>query len=206
VPKIVDHDQRRRELATAAWKVIIESGIDGATTREIAKESGYSSGVLSHYFERKDDILLEALRISHADITRRLGDVLEPLSGLAALRAFCYDEVPLHEQQARETHLEISFWSRALVNDDLRQVQRHESAHWRSVLLGLIVGAQDTGELSSEDPELIAEILAGLIDGLSVHVLLYPERYTEARLVAIIDAALARWPATPPAEVDEKGL
>lgn len=50
MPKIVDHDQRRRELAEAAWKVITEVGIDGATTREIARASGYSTGVLAHYF------------------------------------------------------------------------------------------------------------------------------------------------------------
>jgi AcrR family transcriptional regulator len=193
MPKIVDHDQRRRELAEAAWTVIVDSGIDGATTREIARRSGYSAGVLSHYFERKDDILLEALRISHKNITGRLGRTLETLHGLAALRAFCCDEVPLHAQQVRETHLEMSFWSRALVNEDLREVQRVESAHWREVMLGLIVAAQETGELRTEDPHVIAEILGGLIDGLSVHVLLYPERYPEHRLVQLVDAALALW-------------
>ena len=124
MPKIVDHDQRRRELAQAAWNVIADSGIDGATTREIAREAGYSTGVLAHYFERKDDILLEALHMSHATIKRRMSDLLEPKEGLAALRAFCLDTVPLRQQQARETILEMSFWSRALVNDELRQVQR----------------------------------------------------------------------------------
>jgi AcrR family transcriptional regulator len=198
MPKIVDHDQRRRELAEAAWSVIVESGIDGATTREIARRSGYSAGVLSHYFERKDDILLEALRISQTTITGRLTLTLEPLQGLAALRAFCCDEVPLYPQQVRETHLEMSFWSRALVNADLREVQRGESAHWREVLLGLIVAAQETGELREADPHLIAEILGGLIDGLSVHVLLYPERYPEHRLTELVDAALALWAASPP--------
>src|SRR6266498_1972838 len=176
MPKIVDHDQRRRELATAAWKVITESGIDGATTREIARESGYSTGVLAHYFERKDDILLEALHISHATINKRLGDLLEPQQGLEALRTFCYDTVPLGEQQVRETILEMSFWSRALVNDELRE---------------LLVAAQERGELADGDPEIMTELLAGLIDGLSVHALLYPDRFTKRRLTELIDAQLA---------------
>jgi len=202
MPKIVDHDQRRRELATAAWKVITESGIDGATTREIARESGYSTGVLAHYFERKDDILLEALHISHATINKRLGDLLEPQQGLEALRTFCYDTVPLGEQQVRETILEMSFWSRALVNDELREVQRTESAHWRAVLRELIVAAQERGELADGDPEIMTELLAGLIDGLSVHALLYPDRFTKRRLTELIDAQLALWTparAAPPA-------
>jgi AcrR family transcriptional regulator len=193
MPKIVDHDQRRRELAQAAWNVIAESGIEGATTREIARESGYSTGVLAHYFERKDDILLEALRISHALINERLGDLLGPRQGLEALRAFCYDTVPLGKQQIRETILEMSFWGRALVNEELREVQRTESAHWRAVLRELIVAAQDRGELASGDPEIMTELLAGLIDGLSVHALLYPDRFTERRLTELIDAQLALW-------------
>jgi AcrR family transcriptional regulator len=193
MPKIVDHDQRRRELAQAAWNVIAESGIEGATTREIARESGYSTGVLAHYFERKDDILLEALRISHAVINERLGGLLGPRQGLEALRAFCYDTVPLGKQQIRETILEMSFWGRALVNEELREVQRTESAHWRAVLRELIVAAQDRGELASGDPEIMTELLAGLIDGLSVHALLYPDRFTERRLTELIDAQLALW-------------
>lgn len=193
MPKIVDHDQRRRELAEAAWKVITEAGIDGATTREIARESGYSTGVLAHYFERKDDILLEALRISHARINKRLGDLLEPRQGLEALRTFCYDTVPSGEQQIRETILEMSFWGRALVNTELREVQRTESAHWRAVLRDLIVSAQQRGELAAGDPEIITELLAGLIDGLSVHALLYPDRFTGRRLTELIDAQLALW-------------
>ncbi len=193
MPKIVDHEQRRHELAEAAWDVIAESGIDGATTREIARKSGYSTGVLAHYFERKDDILLEALRISHAAIDRRLSDLLGPQHGLEALRTFCYDTVPVGQQQARETMLEMSFWSRALVNDELREVQRSESSHWRAILRKLIVAAQDEGELAAGDPEVITELLGGLIDGLSVHALLYPDRFTQLRLTDLIDAQLAFW-------------
>jgi len=193
MPKIVDHDQRRRELAQAAWNVIAESGIDGATTREIAREAGYSTGVLAHYFDRKDDILLEALHMSHATIKRRMSDLLGPKEGLAALRAFCLDTVPLRQQQARETILEMSFWSRALVNDELRQVQRREAAHWQRMLIGLIVSAQERGELAPGDPEVIADLLGGLIDGLSVHALLYPDRFNEERLTQLIDAQLALW-------------
>jgi AcrR family transcriptional regulator len=198
MPKIVDHDQRRHEIAQAAWNVIAASGIDGATTREIAREAGYSTGVLAHYFERKDDILLEALHISHAVIKERVGGLLKPEEGLAALRTFCRDTVPVGQQQARETILEMSFWGRALVSDELRQEQRGESRYWRRTLRELIVSAQERGELVAGDPEVIADLLAGMIDGLSVHALLYPDRFTPERLTSLIDAQLALWtPAGP---------
>ena len=193
MPKIVNHDQRRQVLGEAAWRVILRDGIDGATTRQIARESGYSAGVLSHYFESKDDILLEALRISHTIINKRLGSILEHQTGFEALRTFCYDAVPLYGEQARETQLEISFWSRALVKDSLRRVQLAESSYWRDILLDVIIAAQELGELVDGDPQIMTDVLSGLIDGLSVHALLFPDRYDEKRLITLIDAQLALW-------------
>ena len=193
MPKIVDHDQRRQQLGEAAWRVILREGIDGATTRLIARESGYSAGVLSHYFESKDEILLEALRVSHTTVKERLNGVLEHKTGFEALRAFCYDTVPLQVAQVRETQLEMSFWSRVLVKDSLREVQLTEASYWHEILLRVIIAAQELGELVDGDPFVVADILAGLIDGLSVHALLIPDHYDERRLIKLIDAQLALW-------------
>ena len=63
MPKIVDHDERREEILQAAIRVIDSVGLDNTTTRAIALESGYSNGVLSHYFQDKDDILQSILMI-----------------------------------------------------------------------------------------------------------------------------------------------
>jgi hypothetical protein len=67
------------------------------------------------------------------------------------------------------------------------------------MLIALIVSAQERGELAPGDPEVIADLLGGLIDGLSVHALLYPDRFNEERLTQLIDAQLALWqPAASP--------
>ena len=62
MPKVVDHELRRRELARAALRVIGRDGLEAATTRAVADESGWSTGVLKHYFDDKDHLLHEALR------------------------------------------------------------------------------------------------------------------------------------------------
>ncbi|HLI44337.1 MAG TPA: TetR/AcrR family transcriptional regulator [Acidimicrobiales bacterium] len=198
MPKIVDHEDRRRELAEAAWRVIIKYGLDGTTTRLIAKESGYSAGVLAHYFESKDEILLEALRISHENIERRVPEVIEGREGLDALRAFCLDVLPTGEQQVRETHLEMSFWSRALVNSELLAVQRAESSRWRRVLQSLVEAAQRRGEIGDFDPRVVAVNLSALMDGLSIYALLYPDRFGKPELVRMLDAFLATLAPTRP--------
>lgn len=191
MPKVVDHEERRHELAEAAWGAIVKYGLDGTTTRLIAKESGYSAGVLAHYFESKDEILLEALRISHDGVDRRIREAVDDKEGFDALRTFCIEVLPIEERSVRETHLEISMWSRALVNDDLRSVQRSESSRWRRLLERLIVDAQRSGELVEMAPRTIAVLLSAVIDGLSIYALLYPDRFGKAELIDFLDQFLA---------------
>ncbi|MBS1890927.1 MAG: TetR family transcriptional regulator, partial [Actinobacteria bacterium] len=100
MPKKVDHDARREELVLAAWRVIAANGIDEVTIRDIARESGYSSGVLAHYFKNKDDLLAHALQLSHTRIRKRYdAEVEETSSAVDALRAILIDNLPIDEQR-----------------------------------------------------------------------------------------------------------
>lgn len=193
MPRIVDHDARRSELAAATWRVIVRSGLDAVTTREIAREAGYSTGVLAHYFKSKDDILLAALTSSHEQIKKRFQQILATRDGLAALGDYLFDNLPLTQQQQLETYLEISFWSRALANDALREVQRKESAELRETVQQLLVTAEKRGELAPGDASARAELLLALVDGLSLHALLYPERLSAERTRQLMEAQLDQW-------------
>lgn len=44
------HHERREQIAEAAWRVIQREGIAKVNLREIAREGGYTTGVLSRYF------------------------------------------------------------------------------------------------------------------------------------------------------------
>lgn len=57
MPKIVDHDKRREELALSSYRLLCERGYDGATMRQLAQAAGVSTGTLYHYFPDKASIL-----------------------------------------------------------------------------------------------------------------------------------------------------
>ena len=63
MPKIVDHEQRRDEIALVACRVVAEYGFDQATIVRIAREAGYTTGMVAHYFDTKQDIIIAALRL-----------------------------------------------------------------------------------------------------------------------------------------------
>jgi AcrR family transcriptional regulator len=191
MPKKVDHDARREELVLAAWRVIAARGIDEVTIREIARESGYSSGVLAHYFENKDDLLAHALRLSHTRIKKRYDVELDTPLPADQLRGILLDNLPLDEQRELETRIEMSFWARALRNEALHEIQEQESETLRALLRGLVEKAQADGTIAEEhDVEEVLELLGAVIDGVSLHALLYPGRLPAAKQAKVMEFAL----------------
>src|SRR4051794_28190875 len=114
MPKDVDHDERREQLAESVWRVVARDGLEGATIRGIATETGWSAGSLAHYFTDKDDILDSALRIAYERIAARWDARLEGLTGIAALRELVLDNLPLDDQRELETEFLMNYWSRAI--------------------------------------------------------------------------------------------
>ncbi|NDV18410.1 TetR family transcriptional regulator [Pseudodesulfovibrio sp. JC047] len=54
MPKIIDHERYRKELAAQATKIFQQHGYAGMGMRQIAKELGISKSALYHYFPSKE--------------------------------------------------------------------------------------------------------------------------------------------------------
>jgi AcrR family transcriptional regulator len=164
--------------------VIARDGMDRATIRTIAAETGWSSGVLAHYFADKDDILGSALRLAYDRIRARWDAKLDGLEGSEALYELVLDNLPLDDERELETKFLMNYWS--------REIRGGVGVPRRAPLLidmltTLARDAQEAGEMRADEaPEDIAERLLGLIDGFSLHALLDPQRLTRERQVALI--------------------
>jgi AcrR family transcriptional regulator len=192
VPKIVDHTERRAEALEATWRVIARLGLDGTTTREIAREANCSTGVLAHYFKNKDEILRMALDYAHDRVRLRISALQERYSGVYLLRAVLAELIPLDYQRQVQMTLEISFWGRAVANTNLRALQHNDVERWHARLRELLEESIAAGELPADlDAEEAAASLVCFNDGLGLNAYLYPERYTAARVEALLDRELS---------------
>jgi AcrR family transcriptional regulator len=69
MPKIVDHDKYRRELADKCMELFTRKGYANVTMREISKSLGVSTGLLYHYFPTKEAIFAHmADHLSQSDV------------------------------------------------------------------------------------------------------------------------------------------
>mgnify|MGYP006307118491 FL=1 len=82
MPKIVDHDAYRREIAQRAIGVFRRRGYSGIGMREIASELGMSKSALYHYYPSKDALFLACSRLV---ASVEIDPSLPPVDALLAL-------------------------------------------------------------------------------------------------------------------------
>jgi TetR/AcrR family transcriptional regulator, transcriptional repressor of bet genes len=120
MPKIVDHAQRRDEIAHVACQVVAHYGFEQATVARIARAAGYTTGMVAHYYESKQDIILAALRLILLRIEQRLtreresrgADLLEVLSEALAVDA----------QRFTECAFYMAFWGQVSADKKLKRL------------------------------------------------------------------------------------
>jgi AcrR family transcriptional regulator len=199
MPKDVDHDERREELLEAVWRVVARDGLEGATIRVIAQETGWSTGVLAHYFADKDEILVSALKLAYDRIAARWAVKLEGLTGIRALHELVLDNLPLDDQRELETKFLMNYWSRAIRDGDGVPRPERRGPQLIDLLSDLVREGQEAGEIRRDEPAPdIAERLLALIDGFSLHTLLDPQRLTRERQMALVQREFDRLEPTTP--------
>lgn len=73
MPRIVDHDQRRDELAQVAFRLFADEGYADTGMRRLASAAGVSTGTLYHYFPDKPSILTHMFGVVVGQDVARFG-------------------------------------------------------------------------------------------------------------------------------------
>jgi AcrR family transcriptional regulator len=72
VPKRVDHEERRRQIADALVRTAATRGLHAAGMREVAAEAGVSLRLVQYYFGTKEELLLAAMQQLAAQFSVRV--------------------------------------------------------------------------------------------------------------------------------------
>ncbi len=119
MPKIVDHAKRRDDIALVACRVVATHGFEQATVARIAKETGYTTGMIAHYYESKQEIILAALRLILRRIEERLTQRTDPPADL--LTVLC-EALPLDSHRYTECAFWTAFWGQVSTDKRLKRI------------------------------------------------------------------------------------
>ncbi len=162
MPKIVDHDERRDQIALVACRVVAENGFDQATIVRIAREAGYTTGMVAHYFDTKQDIIIAALRL----ILRRIEERLtKPSTDLLTLLS---EALPIDEQRFIECAFWSAFWGQVSADKKLKRINAWvHREYMRLFERCLAEGWEIWEQLSSATREQVLRSVVTFINGIT---------------------------------------
>jgi AcrR family transcriptional regulator len=187
MPKIVDHEERRRELALAVWRVIRDQGVERASVRTVAKEAGWSPGALRHYFTTQSELLAFAMRLVVERIEGRIAALERATDPRKAVEQVLHELLPLDDERRAENEVWLAFTARALVDPELRNLHSevHDALH-EACASSLATLTAARANPAAPATALQVERLHALVDGLAVHTALRPDLMTPEHIVAVM--------------------
>jgi AcrR family transcriptional regulator len=194
MPKIVDHEARRAELAAAVWRLASREGLDSVTVRRVAAEAGWSTGALAHYFDDKEELLLFAFETVADRVGRRIVRAAEHARDpLELVRTQLVEGLPIDTERRAEVRVWFAFLGLAETRPRLAKAGRDAYRLWRGRVAKTLATAQRHGLLDdSIDVESEAAALIALVDGIAIQATFDPRSVSAERQLEILDDRLAR--------------
>lgn len=187
MPKIVDHDQKRKIIAEKAWAIIEKEGIEKASIRRIAQEAGMSAGALRHYFSTQDELLLFLIEYYLGKGKERSDHMQWSTNTLQAVKEILLELVPVDQEKQTETGIWLVFAVRSLTSAVL-QTKKDQLIEGEYTLMEALINMLiQAGYISNEiNIEIETLRLSAMIEGLSIHALLRPDIFTSEKIEQII--------------------
>jgi AcrR family transcriptional regulator len=179
--RIVDHDERRQEIAGVAMDLVAREGLEAATLNRIAREMGASIRVITHYFADKDSLLLWVYRAMAEQGQGPIADVLsrDPADLAGALTALCGGD----EATLKRWRVYVAFWDKAARSPQFAAEQRQWIERTLDTIGGIIIARTGkTANVRQTATELIS-----VIYGISIQRTLDPESWTPAAIASVIE-------------------
>lgn len=170
--------QRRLEVTEAAWRVIVREGLDGTSMRAIAQELGSSTGVVTHYFRDKDELMLFALERVSENLLADMKAYTAGRQGIERLEQMIFSALPFEARGLAGWQVWVAFLGYAIGRETLVQEHRKRYDFLRQTICQELAQLQ-TAKLIRDglDLKLEANALIALVDGIGTGVVINSEQF-----------------------------
>ncbi|WP_191557688.1 TetR/AcrR family transcriptional regulator [Metabacillus idriensis] len=188
MPKVIDHEKRKIQLAEATWKIIAEEGIEQATVRKIASASGLSVGALRHYFPTQSELLSYSMELVSERVRHRALAKTYKGNPLDIVKESISELLPADDERKIEMEVWLAFSVKMLVDTKLRPLSENVYQEMHDGLGQVLQLLSKLGMLKDElDMEAEINRLHSLVDGLALHHLLHPSVFTYEKMMKTLD-------------------
>jgi len=199
MPRRVDHEERRRQIADALLRTAATRGLHATGMREVAAEAGVSVRLVQYYFGTKEELLLAAMQHLAARFAARATARFREASGSGGppgprdiIAAILTEGLPVDDERRTFTVLYTAYFALSLTDPALAIAPLvKNSTAVIDVVAAQLRAAQAAGETPAHvDPDLEAFSLLAMSAGLGTSVLGGQSSPEQAQ--AVIDYQLGR--------------
>ncbi len=183
MPRVSVEVERKEEILSAACEVVSEVGFKSLRVADVAKRAGMSTGSVHYYFDTKRDLMHAAFEWNFKRSIERRRDLLESGEAPARrLRSFIESYLPRDATTVAAWRVWAELWVEALHDPDLQELNEQVYGEWRRTVAAIIRDGQAQGQFRDGDAVQLANGLVGMIDGLSLQVLMNSRAMTVERM------------------------
>jgi AcrR family transcriptional regulator len=185
--------ERRQDILAAAVKCLARLGPRGATGREICREAGVSHGLLRHYFDNPDNLLLETYQTLCDQCLDAIEADMAPFADAPweAIQRIFGELIADRWASPDVLGAWTAFWTLVGTHEEFAAV----SAGFYQRLRGLLERAANQlpeTERTAMPIEDAIVILLAMMDGLWLEFCLAPQRTSRERAVELFGIAARR--------------
>ncbi len=195
MPKIVDHDVRRKEISDIAVELFSEIGFDASSMQKIADRAGIAKGSIYKYFDSKEKLLMYVTVDFLDGIKQSLQNFESSRRPPERLREILHWVVNLAESHRQLFKVYTEIWTSNLRGSypEMMALFEHHLEFYRQITVETIQEGQRTGEFRKAlDADDLAVYLVASLDGIVLHTLYSENRFDSFRVVnTFLDALLS---------------
>ncbi|SHF66836.1 TetR/AcrR family transcriptional regulator [Streptoalloteichus hindustanus] len=205
MPRRVDTEQQRTDIAHAVWRLAARAGLEAVSLREVAAEAGVSMGRVQHYFRTKEEMLLHGLRLALGRMEDRISGRLRHRSSADAedvLRSALEEMVGGDQDTRQAIRVCVAFYPRALEDPHVADLLFGDDDVLHALAADVVRAAQADHRAAPElDPDQEARVLWSVVNHLGTEVAFHrlPPDQARATLRYHLDRVLGPRPDTAPA-------
>lgn len=193
MPKRVDHEEKRRDLAEALFRIASARGLQAVTLRAVAAEAGVSMFQIQYYFPTKEDMLRHAWqRITELGAERAGRGIAEAArtgDERAVIRACVLGVLPTDERSRMLCAVQIAYFAVDVARGSQAPDQQAMLPHLVRLIADQLGHARERGRIAPGlDLHLEADALAIMTGGLLSGMLV--DAYDATRAAEIVDYRL----------------
>jgi AcrR family transcriptional regulator len=188
MPAIVSHAKRRSLIAAVVKRIVAENGMESVTVRNVAREAGFSSTIVSHYFRNKHDLLT----FTYGTIQTRANQMIEDALHRNKDVLGCFETLlPINDENLADWQAWFGFWGKTTADPALAAERIANVEITNQLFQRILKHAKKRGELPEHlDISVHAKRIQMFINGLASFVVMNPSDWPPAAQRAVLAAEI----------------